>query len=225
MSKGLVCVPHTGLFHYQFLNSFVQLLFASRPIVDQLDYQLRGSCLIYDAREQAADYMLEQGHDWLFFLDSDMEPRPDIIANLLKLNKPIASAMAFKRIEPYSPCFYPNIEVSETGEVKAQFVEDWTPGIARVDGVGMACCLIRREVFENTPKPWFRPDGVLAEDLSFCLRAKKAGFETWIDTRQVCGHIATKVITEVDFRAWRDAQKESAGIQIANPILEVSSNE
>jgi GT2 family glycosyltransferase len=56
--------------------------------------------------------------------------------------------------------------------------------------------LIKREVFEKVPQPWFAPDIDLGEDLAFCKRANKAGFQIWCDTNLICGHYANDVITE-----------------------------
>lgn len=211
--KGLICVPHTGQFPYQFVATWPQLLLQTKAVCDKLDFRLIGSSLIYEARERSAEHMIEQGYDWLFFLDSDMEPRPDTITRLLAHNVPVVSAMAFKRQQPYDPCFYP--EVKYDGEkVELRTADDWTEGLAEVDGVGMACCLIRREVFEQTPQPWFFPLPVLAEDLGFCKRARDTGFKVYVDTSLCCGHVATEVITDSHYREYRriyGADRNNAG--------------
>jgi len=205
--KGLIAVPHTGYFPYQTMAAWAPLLMNAR-VVSEVDYQLIGSSLIYDAREMAAEHMLKNGHDWLLFLDSDMVPPADMIPRLLAHDKPIVSGIAFKRIPPYSPCFYPKLEY-DGKEVKLLPAEDWTQGLGEVEGVGMACTLIRREVFEKTPKPWFFPMPVLAEDLGFCLRAREAGFKIYVDTTLVCGHVATEVITDAHYRAYREAAEKN----------------
>jgi GT2 family glycosyltransferase len=160
--------------------------------------------LIYEAREQAAEYAVKEGYDYLFFLDSDMEPEPDTIVRLLAHNKDIVSAMAFKRVPPYSPCFYPKIEY-DGKEAKMLEAQDWTRGIAEVDGVGMACCLIKCKVLEQIPKPLFFPLPVLAEDLGFCLRAKQAGFSIYVDTTLCCGHVGTMTVGEGHWRKAGDS--------------------
>jgi GT2 family glycosyltransferase len=200
--RGLICVPHTGHFPYQFVAAWPQLLFNTKPLCEALDFRLVGSSLIYDAREQAAKYMLKEGYDWLFFLDSDMEPRPDTIQRLLAWDVPIVSAMAFKRTQPYSPCFYPEVKFDgEKAELRT--ADDWTEGLAEVEGVGMACCLIKNEVFKQTPQPWFFPMPVLAEDLGFCKRAREAGFKVYVDTSFYCGHVGTDVITDKHYQEYR----------------------
>ena len=200
--RGLIVVPHTGLFHYQFVVAWTQLLFHTRQICEQLDFRLVASSLIYEAREDAAEHCLQNGHDWMFFLDSDMEPKPDTIARLLQWDVSVASAICFKRRQPYSPCFYPRMEY-DGEKVQLQMAEDWTDGLAEVEGVGMACCLIKREVLEKTPKPLFFPMPVLAEDLGFCKRVRDAGFKVYVDTTLCCGHIGTEVITDKHYKQYR----------------------
>lgn len=201
--KGLICVPHTGSFPYQFVVAWTQLVQHTANICP-VDLRYIGSCLIYEAREQAVEFMTENGHDWIFFLDSDMVPDADVIEKLLARNVPIASAMAFKRTQPYQPCFYPSIKFNGK-EAEVEIPKTWEQGLFEVDGVGMACCLIRREVFENTPRPWFFPIPVLAEDLGFCMRAREAGYPAYIDTTLCVGHVGTEVITDKHYQAYRQA--------------------
>lgn len=207
--KGLIVIPNTNHFTQDFVASWTQLYdYSMRNLgLERLEYNFTASCLIYSAREDAAKKCLKEGFDWLFFLDSDMIPKADTIQRLLEWSQPIVSAMAFKRNPPYEPCFYPKLDYDEmlkAPEYQVEYPTDWDRGIAEVDGVGMACCLIRREVFEQTPKPWFFPEPILGEDLAFCMRAKKAGFSIHVDTRVDCGHQGLKTIGENEFREhWR----------------------
>jgi hypothetical protein len=55
-----------------------------------------------------------------------------------------------------------------------------------VMGVGFGMVLIRKEVFEKTPKPWFWFDttakgGTIGEDIYFCAKAFDSGFDTIVD--------------------------------------------
>jgi GT2 family glycosyltransferase len=77
----------------------------------------------------------------------------------------------------------------------------WTAGnILDVDGCGAGCLLIHRRVLEaiaqaepGDPAPWFRElrenDRDYGEDLSFCLRAARAGFTITADTGAQAGHV------------------------------------
>tara|TARA_B100000965_G_scaffold190967_1_gene159401 strand:+ start:3896 stop:4735 length:840 start_codon:yes stop_codon:yes gene_type:complete len=75
-----------------------------------------------------------------------------------------------------------------------------------VDYAGFGWLLIKKGVFEdkNMPYPWFAPkmqvfesgtvQDMCGEDVSFCLDAKKAGYEIWCDPRIRVGHEKTRVI-------------------------------
>lgn len=195
--KVLIGVPHTGLFPYQTVHAML-----SMRSKHQLQWTLIGQSLIYDSREQMAQMVIDNGFDYLFFLDSDMQPPPDIIDKLIAHDKPIVSAMAFKRLAPFTPCFFKKVEVG-----KAEPLLEYPKGLVEVEGVGMACCLIKREVLEQTKKPMFFPMDRTGEDLVFCLRAREAGFKIYVDTTLDCGHVSSTTIREEHFKLyWSDNQ-------------------
>ena len=73
-----------------------------------------------------------------------------------------------------------------------------------VDYTGFGWVLIKHGVFENLEYPWFAPkmqvfesgsvQDMCGEDVSFCLDAKEAGFETWCDPRIRVGHEKTSIL-------------------------------
>lgn len=58
--------------------------FGSRPRFDQDQRRL---IYIVAARNMAIDYAVDQGYDWLLFVDADVVPRPDGLEHLLSLEK------------------------------------------------------------------------------------------------------------------------------------------
>jgi hypothetical protein len=73
-----------------------------------------------------------------------------------------------------------------------------------VDYTGFGWVLIQNGVFEKLTYPWFAPQmqvfesgevqDMCGEDVSFCLDAKKEGFEIWCDPRVRVGHEKTRII-------------------------------
>jgi hypothetical protein len=69
-------------------------------------------------------------------------------------------------------------------------------GILPIIGAGGSCILIKREVFEKMPKPWYRflyedDNGKpcqVGEDIAFVGKAKGLGFSCCVDTSIICGH-------------------------------------
>jgi hypothetical protein len=194
MSGGIIGVPHTNTFLAPTVKSLVNLAY---NVPKDSMWHFYGSSLIYNARERIAEIMFENDKDWVFFLDSDMTPQPDTLTKLLSHNLPFVGAMTFKKSPPHQPCFYTKVEFDKKvlGCPSA-----WEYGVGEVQGIGMACTLIRREVFEKVEKPWFFPMVGFGEDLSFCIRTRQAGFKIYIDTTLDCGHINLVSITETDYK-------------------------
>lgn len=75
------------------------------------------------------------------------------------------------------------LEMREHGEYKVQ-----------IHGGGMGCTLIKTDLFNRLPYPWFKwtdygNGQVLSEDLYFCEQCKNAGIPVYTDTRVTPGHI------------------------------------
>lgn len=188
--KILVEIPHTGMFPWQFVHSFPLMVVTAIQKGIGIEYELRGHSLVYDAREGAGKKFLESDCDYMLFLDSDMMPTADMLTRLIEHDKPIVSALAFKRVPNYEPCIFKTV-TDEGGEL----YHDYPKGLVEVEGVGMACTLMKKEVFEKVPQPWFRPSGV-GEDLAFCKRAREAGFPIYCDTNLICKHIGSYEVGE-----------------------------
>ena len=72
------------------------------------------------------------------------------------------------------------------------------------DYTGFGWVSIKKGVFETLEYPWFAPQmqvfesgevqDMCGEDVSFCLDAKKEGYEIWCDPRIRVGHEKTRVI-------------------------------
>lgn len=71
---------------------------------------------------------------------------------------------------------------------------DITNRMQRVSVTGGGCMLIRKELFDRIPSPWFEPEqqskGLSrGTDLQICIKAAEAGFSVWCDTSIQIGHV------------------------------------
>ena len=112
-------------------------------------------------------------------------------------DKPIVSGLCFKRQWPPRATLYRSCD-EEMNSIKN--LGSWDEGLIPIDAAGCACLLIRREVLEQIPQPWFtRGEWSVSEDISFFNRVKKAGIEAYADTTVKCGHVGLYEFTQSDY--------------------------
>lgn len=130
---------------------------------------------------------------FIFFLDADVLPPPDIVQRLMMWKVPIVSGVY------WSKKGYPAVWMrhpSGRGFTPATSLP--TKGLAEVAGISMGCSLIDMRTFSCMPDPWFtwglrdpRHEGEgegQSEDLSFCQRASEYGFKLYVDPEMRCLH-------------------------------------
>jgi len=193
--KILMCIPYTGYIPPQAAYSLPAMACYARSKGIDIDMLPIGLSLVYIARETAAKTFLEGNYDALLFVDSDMVCPIDMLVRLIEADKDIVSGLAFKRFPPYEPCIFKKCDREGT-----EFWLDYPKGLIEIQGVGMACTLIKRKVFEAVPQPWFFPEPNIGEDLAFCIRAREAGYKIYCDTNLICGHVGNFVVTEEFYR-------------------------
>ncbi len=153
----------------------------------------------YDhARNQACIQALQNGFQYVFFLDSDVIAPPDTIFRLMRHNLPIVSGLYCRRSPPHA------IPVMlKEGKWVTSFPKD---SLIEVDLVGAGCLLINTQVLRSMPqhrpgKHWFdwqvdikgtglAPDGeCTSEDFVFNIHARANGFPSYVDTSVICKHV------------------------------------
>lgn len=172
-------------------------------------YTMPGT-LIFDQREKLVEVALKEGCDAVLFIDSDMRFPHDIINILLSRDVPIVGVNATTRRKPVTP----TAKLLTKQENGKEVVYKWEnidsrgkQGIQAVTAVGFGAVLIRKEVFDAIPRPWFDtgwgPNGVCGEDVHFCVKAGDYGFETYVD-HELSMHI--KHIGTYEY-GWKDFEQ------------------
>jgi hypothetical protein len=145
--------------------------------------------------------------EWVWLLGDDHVFNPDILLRLLQHDVDIVVPLVLMRTPPYKPVVMAREcdELDEHGHVQYEVAFDLpAAGLHEVLAAGSAGMLIRRHVIEEMADPWFETDGRgLNEDLTFCRKAREAGFRIWCDVDVPMGHIAPHTVWP-DFRdgAW-----------------------
>jgi hypothetical protein len=173
-----------------------------------------GNILTPFAREKLAESALACGAEYLFMVDDDMLAPVDLFYKLQASGKDIIAPLAFTRNPDHKAVCYETKEgfdeSSRTRYGFTKFVENYPKDtLFECDAVGFGAVLIRTEVFRKTPKPWFFGMSETGEDITLCIKAKKAGFGVWMDSRVKLGHLSDPiVVTEEYSQKWQKLTPE-----------------
>jgi len=164
-----------------------------------------------DLAEQALDqkdFFTGKPFTHFLWLDTDHVFKPDLLCQLASHDVEAVSALYFSRLEPHKPVVYVSAH-DEDDEYKHYPLLQLPPYVVKVDAFGFGACLMRREVFDKVPKPWFTIDYRAGEDISFCTRARKYGVELWVDGGYSIAHIGpTSMITTVEYNKWYEENQD-----------------
>lgn len=150
--------------------------------------------LVMDSRNTLVEKALSNGASHVFFLDSDVVVPPNCLNILIGHHKHIVGATYVKRYPPH--------------EILGNALPGGVPlgNLHPMATLPFGCVLIKCEVFERLPRPWFKylqgdtPFNTQSEDTYFCNRAREAGHTIYLDRMlsQSVGHVGTKVFRPVD---------------------------
>jgi len=178
------------------------------------------------ARNYLVNQFLEEGFDWLFFVDSDAVFHPQTLLRLMEWDEPVVGALCFTASKPTTPVVYNRwadtqeavMALDETREWVINHKELHTNGAAvlrsrpddalfPVAATGGHCLLINRVVLESMEPPWFKVNPKAGrgrgEDLYFFRKLGEAGFPAYVDLSVMAAHQVGRLgISALDFLAW-----------------------
>lgn len=150
-------------------------------------------------RSMIAERALEAGHDQLFWIDADVSFDPRDVVSMLEHEQPFVSGIYVQKKSGGKPTICPDVDPATPivcGE-GGSLIPIQTCGF----GFVMTRAEVYRKVGETLPlckdpdgsfRPYFHPivegDVYYSEDVSFCRRARAAGFELSCDTRPRLWH-------------------------------------
>lgn len=140
----------------------------------------------------------EHGSTHLMFVDNDQTFKPSAIQRLIDHDKDIVCAPYNARPAPGKPMVSVVKLMDKKGELlkgggTQQF--ELPQGLFKVGGSGTGFMLIKMSVFDKLKKPYFvewqnEKNEHHTEDIDFCVKARKAGFDVWCNPTIPVGHIA-----------------------------------
>jgi len=152
----------------------------------------------YGRNEAVAEALkMEPKPTHIMFVDSDVVPQLDAVQRLISHDKPIVAGWTFQ-IQPVSPqdptlVIRACVSVGERDGRYFMYPSELPNELFAVKFFGGACFMVKAEVFERLPWPWFKmvfaKVGILVpEDFAFCELAKAHGYELFCDPAVRCQH-------------------------------------
>jgi len=158
-----------------------------------VDFQYFWGYQVDQVRNLIANWVINNGYDYLFAVDSDISFPPDTLTKLLNHNKDLVSGVYIQRIPGTHV-----IEIMRKNQWGGVSHVDWADikgqGLVPIDGCGFGCVLVKAEVFKAIPYPHFLYHSAIdhkntvSEDVHFCNQMRDRGFKLWCDTSIVCDH-------------------------------------
>ncbi len=144
-------------------------------------------------RNIIAKYAQENGFDYILWVDSDMIIPRNTLTRLLSHDKDVVSGVYSYKVlnndEVVAKKFMDE-ERTDYGNLKIKAIQN-SSGLIEVDGFGFGCVLTKVDIFDKIPFPWFIYTQDMGEDIYFCRKAQNEGYDLWLDTDVICGHIGT----------------------------------
>ncbi len=132
----------------------------------------------------------------ILFLDDDMAFKPGLLKQLLAHDKDMVSGLYLMRNYPHFPVMFD--EVYEDGRCKYSFLDETKNGLTEVVNCGLGAVLIKIDVFKKMPKPWITLGELdkdnWCDDIAFFNRARKMGYQLYVDLNCPVGHIMSAII-------------------------------
>lgn len=178
----------------------------------QCTLTMQMSSLIYTARNGLATTAIQTEADYVLWLDSDMVFKPDTLIRMLdtmrKNDLDILTGLYFRRVPPYSPVLFDQLELDGDACRFTEFKEI-PEGLFEVGGCGFGCVLMNTEVFLSVQSRFgnmFAPIANNGEDVAFCWRARQCGYKIVCDPSVICGHVGHQVIDDRFYRAFNQVR-------------------
>ena len=176
-----VCVPCRDVVDSGFAFDLARCVAAHTAATRDrvLLFQNQGT-LIVNQRQELAQASLDVGATHILFIDADMRFPKDAIFRLLQRYEAIVAVNYSTRKLPLQPVAFRDDTTTER-----VYTEQDDTGLESVAAIGMGLMLIKAEVFQKMPKPWFfvpYQNGIYTgEDIFFCRTAREFGFEVLLD--------------------------------------------
>lgn len=173
---------------------------------------VHGKFGVAEGHNRLHEHFLASDKEYMLHLDDDCLIEPDSIERMASWQKPVVTALTFRRAPPYAPTVY--LEPATAGGWKQDFewLRAWLQAhLEQLDDInkpfllrevvhnplvsikrcGAHCLLLHRDVLEAIEPPWFESlyeDGS-GSDFEFCRKILEAGYPIYVDLSVIAGHL------------------------------------
>lgn len=182
-----------------------------------------GGPRVYAHRDSLVRTFLQTDADWLLQIDSDMSFPANLLDEMLAVadveERPIIGGHCYMWRGESGPLPTMWGQIPGGSDADMVLIENYPKGgLVKVGATGGACTLIHRRVFEaiqasdpDYPLPWyeegFNGDDPVGEDVMFCVRARRAGFDIYVHTGLDIGHEKLMTMNHEFFADWRRSRQ------------------
>lgn len=171
-------------------------------------------------RNTCVEQALEQGAEWLLFLDDDHVFGPGFLTRLLAHEKPVVGGLYLQRMKPFQPVAYTHKDENDVYHA-LKLNEYAGDELLEVAAVGTGGMLIRSELLRAMEFPWFE-HGRASEDLIFCDKVYELGLgPIYCDLGARLGHMSPAALWPSHSNGeWEVGFALADGFQLTVPISE-----
>jgi hypothetical protein len=182
-SKLAVLVPCRDTLHSGFAQCLTELVKLNTMNNIDTHVVMDASTVLLTQRERLALEARNIGAEYMLWLDSDMAFPSTTALRLMAHNESVVAANYVRRQLPAKGVAYEKL-----GEWNNPLPFTIQNELVEVEGIGMGCMLIKTEILDQIPQPWFEFEWVpesndwLGEDMNFCKKLAYAGHKVKVDT-------------------------------------------
>jgi len=182
-SKLAVLVPCRDVLHSAHCLALTELVKLNTQNGIDTHVVLDSSTILLTQRERLALEAQNIGAEYMLWIDSDIVFPATTALRLMAHNESVVAGNYIRRQRPYKGVAYETI-----GDWQNPLPFEPQDDLVEVEGVGMGCMLMKTEILQDIPQPWFEfgwtpeTQDWLGEDMIFCQKIAQAGHTIKIDT-------------------------------------------
>ena len=182
-SKLAILVPTRDLLHSAHALCLTEIVKLNTMNDIDTHVIMDASTILLTQRERLATFGRDTGAEYLLWLDSDIVAPASTALRLLAHKEPVVAANYIRRQLPAKGVAYETV-----GNWENPLPFEARDELVPVEGVGMGCMLMKADIFDTIPKPWFEfgwspeSNDHLGEDMILCQKMSQAGYTVKIDT-------------------------------------------